>query len=305
MWAISAAALLAFGARPSAQAWVGPAGSGSVTAVVQAIDNTTHFTAAGEKLPPVASGASRDRSLYFEAEYAVTDRLSLSAGVPFVFARYDGPGSLGPLQAADRCGCWNVGLQDVGLRARFNLVNGASGVTPSVALGLPTHDYPYRGEAVLGRRLKELRLGVDAGQRLDRLSPRLAVEMHYAYAFVERVLGVPANRSNTAAEGSYAISRVMTVRGLLSWQRVHGGLRTGRGRPPDEGFPFGDITSAALFAEHDRLLRDNYFHAGLGAAWSVRRLGVDVFGSYVGFLRGTDAHAGRALTVGVSRGFGG
>lgn len=104
--------------------------------------------------------------------------------------------------------------------------------------------------------------------------------------------------------GIYAAPGRLGLRGLLSWQRVHGGLRGGAGPPPPEGFPFGDITSAELFAQHDRLLQDNHFHAGFGAAWEVPRLGLELFGSYVGFVKGTNAHAGRSITVGVSRPFG-
>ena len=50
--------------------------------------------------------------------------------------------------------------------------------------------------------------------------------------------------------------------------------------------------------EHDRLLRDNNWRLGAGVTYSMPHM--DVFFSYVEFVRGTDSHAGRAFTAGVS-----
>jgi hypothetical protein len=50
--------------------------------------------------------------------------------------------------------------------------------------------------------------------------------------------------------------------------------------------------------QHDRIIRDNRCHVGVGASHTFPM--VDVFGSYVEFARGTDTHAGRSFTLGVS-----
>jgi hypothetical protein len=55
--------------------------------------------------------------------------------------------------------------------------------------------------------------------------------------------------------------------------------------------------------EHDRMLRDDSFHAGAGIAWSLPRIGIDLLGSYVEFVSGRDTHYGRAFTLGISRPF--
>jgi hypothetical protein len=74
------------------------------------------------------------------------------------------------------------------LDLRHNLFNGAFALTPSVSLGMPTHNSDYFGEAVLGRNFNELRLAVDAGHRLDAIWDRLAVSARYSHAMVEKVL---------------------------------------------------------------------------------------------------------------------
>jgi hypothetical protein len=279
------AVLLAVSGPPAlAQAWVPPAGAGSVNLLTQYISNTGHRLDDGSL---VADGKSEDVALYLEADYAPTDRLSLSVGIPYVFARYAGPGpSLADLPV-DSCRCWHAGWQDFGFTARVNLLGGAFALTPSVSYGVPSHAYNYEGEAVLGRRLQEVRLAVDAGARLDRISPKLSVQGRYAYAFVEQVLDVPNNRSNISIEPAFQFTRRLALRGLLLFQHTHGGLRVP-----------ADIMTPELFRQHDRLLRDNNWRLGAAASYSWSR--IDVFGSYVEYMDGRNTHAGRVFTAGVS-----
>jgi len=298
-WALAAAV-----AAPSvaAQAWARRAGEGSVTLAFQGIDNTGHVLSDGSTVPV---GKSRNASIYVEAEYAVTDRVSFSAGIPFVFAQYRGPrpppGQAEPpmVQPVDACYCWQDGLQDLGLTSRFNLLNGATALAASLSLGAPSHDYEYRGEAVVGRHLRELRLALDVGQRLDFLSPRLAVQGRYSYAFVEEVLDVSTNRSNASAEVLCQVTDGLSVEVAAFWQVTHGGLRAGLGPPPEpDGIPWGEITTPEQFREHDRLMRDDYWRLGASLTYSFPR--ADLFAAYVEFVGGSDTHEGRALTVGIS-----
>ena len=243
--ALAAIALLTSSSSALAQAWGPPAGVGSITVATQTIDNTGHLLADGSLLP---DGESRDASIYVEGEYAFTDRLSVTAGIPFVFAKYIGPGPTpGPQQPVDSCRCWNRGWQDFGFTARYSVVRGAFGVTPSVSVGAPSHNYDYRGEAVLGRGLREARIGIAVGRRLDAISPRLSVQGQYTYAFVEHVLDVPNNRSNATLEGSFLATRKLLARGFISWQRTHGGLSAGIGPPPPAGYPWGEIATLRSF----------------------------------------------------------
>jgi hypothetical protein len=267
-----------------AQAWVAPAGIGSISVAGQRIANTGHFVDDGQR---VDAGQSTDASVYVEAEYAATDRLSLSLGIPYVMARYTGVAPVPfPLLPVDSCRCWNGGWQDVGVRARYNLVSGSFAFTPSLQFGVPSHAYNYRGEAVIGRALKAVQFGLDAGQRLDALSPRLSVQGSYSYSVVERTLDIPNNRSIAGIEIAVAVNRRFSARWLSSWQRTHGGVRP------------QDVVTDDLFTQHDRLLRDSYWRTGFGASYSLPQ--VDFFGSYIAYARGTNSHAGRVMTAGIS-----
>jgi hypothetical protein len=271
-----------------AQAWTPPAGAGSVTLLAQVIDNTGHRLDDGSL---ISDGKSTNVGLYAEGDYAFTDRLSISAGIPYIFAKYTGPGPSLANLPVDACRCWQRGWQDFGFTLRFNLVNGAFAVTPSVSYGLPSHAYNYEGEAVVGRRLQEVRVAVDVGRRLDGISPRLSVQGRYAYAFVEQVLDVPNNRSNAALAAAFQFTRRFSARGTVLWQHTHGGLRAP-----------ADLAEPEHFREHDRLLRDNNWRLGAGLSYSWPR--VDAFVSYIEYMDGTNTHAGRVFTAGVSWPFG-
>ncbi len=277
-----------------AQAWVRPEGEGAVTVATQAVVHTGHILTDGSTLPVAES---RSAAIYVEVDYAITDRISVTAGIPFVFARFVGPAPAGMrLPDVDACHCWQQGLQDFGFTAHFNLLNRATAVTPSIAVGVPSHGYNYIGEAVVGRRLHELRFAIDAGTRLDVISPRLGVQGRYSYAVVERFLDVANNRSNIAAEVAYRLTDAWSVDGTVLRQVTHGGLRAGTQPPtPPDGYPLGEITTEALFRQHDRLMRDNYWRVGAGMSFALP--GAELHVSYVEFVAGSDTHAGRAFTV--------
>jgi hypothetical protein len=290
-------AFLATASNAAAQAWVPPRGAGSVTFLHQRISYTGHRLTDGSVFEGVQS---TNMPFYVEVEYSPTNRLSFSAGLPYVFAKYTDPNPAPapiPYLPVDQCHCWNRGWQDFGFTARYNVLGGAFALTPSVSVGAPSHNYDFRGEAVLGRHLKEVRMAVDAGQRLDVISPRLAVQGNYSYAFVERVIDIPNNRSNATVESSFLLTRRIAARGSLSWQRTHGGLRFGAGPSADLIFP-GEVNTPERLYQHDRLLRDNHWRVGGGASYSFSRM--DVFASFSAFAGGTDAHTGRVLTFGIS-----
>ena len=303
-----AAVMLPFACvRPAAaQAWVLPARTGAVTFVFQEIDHVGRMQNDGTRRE-VAKAVNFAFDL--ELDYAFTDRFSLSTTLPYILSRFTdqprpGPcNTIGadviciPVAAVDACRCWQSAFADVGLTARYNLINHNQMfmVTPSISIGVPSHDYEYVGEAVVGRQLNELRVAVDAGQRLDELLRGLSVQAGYRYSIVERSLDIPNNRSNGLAQAAYAFPNGFSARGVFSWQRTHGGVRV-----PEFINPNNPLYPE-LRTEFHRLLRDNYLHVGAGAAYAWGSW--DISGSFLITAKGSNSHDIRVFSVTVGRSF--
>lgn len=296
LFTAAALAPIAFQApSAAAQAFTPPQGLGALTLSWQYIDNTGHRLTDGYF---VARGQSVSNSLALDVEYGVTERLSVSAGIPYVWAKYTGALPALSGLAADACQCWQSGFQDFsfGLRRRFGTETWA--VTPLARYGQPSHDYPYRGETGLGRNLTEFQLGVSAGVRLSGWASRANLAAGYTYAFVERALDdISVDRSNAYGEIGYSVNRRLYLRAAGLWQRTHGGLRLGS----DTGVPFplpGELNTPERRAAGDQLRRVNYSHVAAGLA--VDAGPVDVFASFTKYVSGTDTHNGKAFTVGTT-----
>jgi len=186
---LATAVVAALASAPSpvaAQAFTLPQGVGAVTLAWQYVDNTGHRLSDGFLR---RAGESVTQSAIFEMEYGITDRLSATFGIPYVFAKYTGdlpPPSRLPV---DACRCWHSGFQDFAFTARYRLGDDNWAVTPHVRYVLPSHDYRFEGEAVLGRNLQETQVGASLGARLGFL-PKASVGASYTYSFPEQVADV-------------------------------------------------------------------------------------------------------------------
>lgn len=294
LFAVSTAVMMS-PARLGAQAFTAPQGLGSVTIAAQYVDNTGHRLSDGLLL---SRGQSVSTSALVEVDYGVTDRWSVTGGIPFVFAKYTGalpPQSRLPL---DSCRCWHSGFQDLSVAARYRFGDDTRAITPLVRYVRPSHDYPYVGEAVVGRNLQELHLGLNGGLRLGGLLRKADVQSSYTYALVEKpVRGLSINRSNASLTLGYALTSKIHVHGAANWQKTHGGLRFGS--PTGNPFPPpGEFNTAERFAQRDRLLSTQYRQVGGGLSYSIGP--VDLFASAMKYVWGRDAHNGQVYTLGSS-----
>ena len=279
----------------AAQAFTPPEGVGAVTLAWQFVDNTGHRFTDGSTL---ARGQSVTTSALVDVDYGVTERLSMSVGIPYVFAKYTGANEPFSGLPVDLCRCWNSSFQDFSVSGRYRLGSDSWAVTPVMRYDLPSHRYQFAGEAVVGRNLQEAQLGVTAAVKLLRILPRANVQVSYLFAIVERPLpDVGIDRSNSAVEFGYALHRSFYVSGNTNWQRTHGGLRNGS----PSGAPFpppGELNTPERFAQRDRVIRSNYWHAGATLSYSIRQ--TDLFLSVTKYMSGTDTHDGQAYTVGTT-----
>jgi len=274
------------------QAWLPPKGGGALSLTLGDYSFDGHFDAEGNKDP---FGGTRAESLWLEGIYALADGLALSAGLPFVTTKLTGSFPEGvPLGPLDD-GKYHGDFQDFRFELAWNVVPGDFALTPFVGLGVPSHEYEYKGEAVPGKALREATLGVAAGRSLSPLLPRAYLHARYAYAFLETADADvdKLDRSNLDTELGYQASSRLLVRLLARWQVTHGGLDLEDMRHhPD------------FFRSHDRAARTNYFNLGAGAAFAVGP-SWDVYAIFIKTLAGENAHQSRSLSFGATYYFGG
>jgi hypothetical protein len=285
---------LATSGRPAAaQAWAPREHQGGVTFVTQMID---HIGRIDGDLRLDCCGTT-NVAIDVDVDYGLSDRWSVSASLPYVFAKYRGgpppqPASFLPYPAIDSCHCLHSSFQDVELGSHYNLlrVRRSFSLMTSLSFGTPTHNYDYAGEAVVGFGLKELGLAADAGQ-LHFIVPGLSVDGHYGYTIVERVLGISHNRSNARFTASYTLPNRLAGHLILSGQRTYGGLR----------FPFDVEPFPERYTEFHRLLRDNYFQAGAGISYAWRDWDLSL--SILKTVSGSNTHDVHVYTVTAGRSF--
>ncbi|PYQ01557.1 MAG: hypothetical protein DMF82_18965 [Acidobacteria bacterium] len=290
-----AAALVSAPSFVAAQAFTPPRGLAALTLAWQYVDNTGHRFSDGFLL---ARGQSVTQSALVELEYGVTDRLSATAGIPYVFAKYTGAMPPPSGLPVDACGCWHSSFQDVTLAARYRFGTEIWAVTPVVRYLRPSHDYTYRGEAVVGRKLQEAQVGISAGAQLSGFLPRASVQAGYTYSFVEKPLpDVPIDRSIGFVQLGYAPKPRLYLSAVGNGQRTHGGLRVGS--PTGHPFPVpGELNTPQRFAQRDRLLQANYWQVGGGVSYSAGP--IDVFTSFSKYVWGRNAHNGQDFNVGAT-----
>jgi hypothetical protein len=290
--------LVAWGIQVGGAADVGaqsvpPRGEGTIALTYQNYYVTGHFDLLGRKN---TNGGTHSKSVIAELDYAVTDTIGLTVSLPFIASKYTGSSSYivrgfqtfpGPLDD----GSYHSAFQDLHVEVRRAFLAGPVAVAPLVGASLPTHDYETVGEAVPGRRRRELQLGASFSALLDPVLPGTYVNFRYTYAAAEHVRGLPYTHSNLDLEGGHGVTSRVALRGVVSWQIAHKGPTTAE--------------LASDWINHDRLIASNYVSLGGGASVSLPR-GTDLYALWVANVAGeSGAHVARTLALGASWSFGG
>ena len=282
------ALLVCVASHVQAQTWLPQEGTWTTSVLFNDVLNREHWTTDGER---VDVGHTRSQSYGLVTTYSPTDRLMLSAGIPYVRTRYWGPPSHGGAEIENDDGQWHDDFTDWRLSAHYNLLEDPVVLTPLVALVIPSGDYETLGHAAHGRQLNEYWLGFGIGKNLDGWLPRTFIQARYTYAFVEKVQDVSHDRSNLNLEMGTFVTRRWSLSAFGSWQETHGGIDL----PVPRTNPY--------FANHDRIGDDDYFNAGVGIGFSITP-DLTFFATYLTAVSGSNGHVmNQGTTIGLSYGF--
>ena len=289
-----AVSYLAAAATLHAQPWVPAQGEGTVSVVYQNYYTLGHYNVEGR---PNTNGATHSKAVMVEVDVGLPGSTALSISLPYIAAKYTGPDEYmvggiltypGPL---DKDRKYHGAFQDLRAELRRLFWAGPVAVAPLVGVTLPTHGYETHGEAVVGRRRRELLVGVTAGADLHRIVPRTHVHGRYAVVNAQRIQGFRSVTSNLTIDGGFDLSRRIGIRGLVVSQFRHSG-------------PTIPQIAARDWLGHDRFIVSSYFNAGVGVNITVSR-SVDLHAVWVSTLSGrSGAHRARMLSIGTSWGFG-
>ena len=249
-------------------------------------------------------GEVRTQGVFFDFAYSITDKLAISASLPYLAPKYTTPGDVtnaffaphrfpdGSIQLDD--GKYHGSFADIGVRLRYNVTTHPLMITPFVEYNGPSHDYLYFSHAIVGQHINSAGFGVYAGGTINNFY----IQGRYGLAFDEKVLGVSKQRSTMELENGYFFTPAIRGFVVLAAQITHGGLNI----PEDLGVP---VASNPLFFHHSQLTRGNYLNIGFGGQYSLNNR-VDLFGVVAHMLDARNMHGlTYGINFGISYGFGG
>lgn len=283
----------------SAQAWLPPKGEASLALGYGDIFVNRHYL--GTSANPGDNiendfGHIRSQSIQIALGYGLSDRLAISAALPYVLTKYYGtPGqNFFPHTISIDDGHYHGIFQDFRIDLDYQLLREPVAVAPFFAAVIPSHSYTYFAHAAGGRDLHEYLLGSSFGARLDQLLPGSYVELTYSYAFVERVLGFHHDRSNGFLELGYFLTPSLSARGIATGSYTHGGVN---------GVAADRLPPPEIFRHHDQIGHESGISVGGGLSY-VLTGSTEVYASYLTQVQGRGGHKIKdSLSFGVTYNF--
>ncbi len=230
-------------------------------------------------------------ALYPQIDFAVTDRLSLQAGVPIFVVRYRGnfPHRHHGHEHLDN-GSYHGDVQDILVGARYLAVDQDFKVEPFVMLTVPSHGYPVSAHSSIGLHLVK----GEVGSRFSYTPPfdDWYVAASGSHVFSEHPLGINIDHWKAEFEAGYFVKPNFAIRALLLAKQGKGLSR------PRDFIPF----DPELDEHHDQLLKNNYVNAGVGFDWFLTG-GRRVSATALRMIQSEDTHIlryGVMVTIGQS-----
>jgi hypothetical protein len=249
------------------QAWLSPKGEGTASVLYQYGFDRLHV---------FADGRTKDRGHTFldgvllDADFSLTDKLAVRVSLPYITGKYVGPyghtlvrGRPETAVALDN-GSFHGSLQDFRFDVRYSLSQGTLKVVPFFQATVPSHDYPTLGHAAGGIDVREYRVGVNLGRRLDPILPKAFVQGRYAFGFSQEVANIAPKRSYAEFQLGYFLTRRLSLQGAAVWTYSHNGI--------DHDYDlFPNNLTDEQWLNHDRISRAKLLDLGANIGYSFNR----------------------------------
>jgi hypothetical protein len=261
--ALLAASIAVVGSSPS---YGQQAGDGSLRFEYQYIHTGPFDSSIGE----IDIGHTDGHTILVSLDYAVTDRWSITASLPWIKKRHQGALPHNPslditewrppdLTLVDD-GNYHSDFQDIYIGAHFLAKSGPLSIQPFFSFGVPTTNYQIYAHAALGRDVWHLPAGVAIS-----FFPQLYdfyVEGDVSYVFTEKTLGVDI--SHYLLNGTLGYFMTPRIAPKIFFSMKHG--TKGLDFPDD--YDFAALNNERWY-NHDRMIKHNFINAGIGVDWII------------------------------------
>jgi len=208
--------------------------------------------------------------LLLSGDYALNERWTVMASVPYIQRRYSGEA---PHDAVNEFsnyeppdlvfiddGSYQKGLQDAYVGVRYLAKDDALSVSPYIYYGRPVNNYHIYGWSALGRGIWHLPVGVRLGYTPYFSDWNFNADI--TYVFTEKTLGIDISHWLVHASVGYYFTPRIAANVFLSLKKSYSG------KDFDQAF-LDQFLDTETFYLHDRVLKHGYFNAGIGFDWSL------------------------------------
>jgi hypothetical protein len=212
------------------------------------------------------AGTITTNTAFLNYEYGLTDRWTLTVGLPYKSSKYSGafghdPGTLdhdhGQHFIDD--GDFHSGWQDMSVSVRYAWIRKKWMVTPYLTYGTPLRDYPTFAHAAVGTGQWRVEGGLSAGRQFSGKLRNLYFVGGASYTWLEAT-DRRVNHATLMGELCYFFNDKWSAHVNVSRQKSFNGFEF----PTD--FPNRHDDH---FFYHDMNLRNDFTNVGLGVDWQV------------------------------------
>jgi hypothetical protein len=275
-------------------------GEGSIRLEYQYVRTGAFVSSIGES----DIGNTDGHTILISLNYALTDRWTLSASLPWINKRHQGALPHDPVVDITQWtppdltlvddGQYHSGLQDLYVGVGYLAKSGPLTIEPHISFGTPVQDYQVYAHAALGRDIWHLPVGVF----LD-YQPALSdffFSGDFSYVFTEKTLGVDISHFLIYGAVGYYVTPRIAPKIFVNIKQGNKGLDF-----PDDY----DLTALndEIWYNHDRMIQHNFINAGVSVDWVVNDRYLLSFSWFKMIDPDQVNIVDRAWTVGVTRRF--
>lgn len=290
-------------------------GSGSIRLEYQYIETGTFYDDTQE----FDYWSTDSQVAILSMDYAISDRLTVFASLPYVRKRFvsEVPWGGDPHNPNDPYwidfvppdkrfiddGEYHGGFQDFSVGVSYLAFEGPLTLSPYIAYGVPTTDYPFFGKAAIGANLWSIPVGVSFSY-----VPYFS-DWHFrgnlAYVFSEKPLDVNVDYWLVHLSAGYWFTGRLAMNAFASLKYVREGFKMPWSFTDDPNYGnYPDEFDTEEWWNHDRLLGHRNLNLGVGADYFLSRR-YKVSGTvYTGVWTEQSSEVDYAVTLGLTHFFG-